>query len=149
MLHTNATRIGWHLWEIDLRFAPGLPPGWQRAIMLSAGNDTCSQRAWAGKCRLPRCPLALRSEDLRGPERLGNYRQFRFGTLRAALINGASRPIPPNCPNKGAGRTLTKSVGVLASFGARAVPAWRRARRVAPLSQRNSHSRQLEKDHED
>ena len=27
--HTNATRIGWHLWEIDLRFAPGLPPGWK------------------------------------------------------------------------------------------------------------------------
>ena len=26
--HTHATRIGWHLWEIDLRFAPGLPPGW-------------------------------------------------------------------------------------------------------------------------
>ena len=26
--HTNATRIGWHLWEIDLRFSPGLPPGW-------------------------------------------------------------------------------------------------------------------------
>ena len=26
--HTNATRIGWHLWEIDLRFAHGLPPGW-------------------------------------------------------------------------------------------------------------------------
>jgi len=26
--HTNATRIGWHLWETDLRFAPGLPPGW-------------------------------------------------------------------------------------------------------------------------
>ena len=25
--HTNATRIGWHLWEIDLRFAPGLLPG--------------------------------------------------------------------------------------------------------------------------
>jgi len=24
----NATRIGWHLWEIDLIFAPGLPPGW-------------------------------------------------------------------------------------------------------------------------
>jgi len=24
----NATRIGWHLWEIDLRFAPGLPTGW-------------------------------------------------------------------------------------------------------------------------
>ena len=27
--HTHATRIGWHLWEIDLKFAPGLPPGWQ------------------------------------------------------------------------------------------------------------------------
>ena len=31
--HTNATRVGWHLWEIDLRFAPGLPPGW--------GVDSC------------------------------------------------------------------------------------------------------------
>ena len=30
--HTNATRIGWHLWEIDLRFAPGLPPGWARVL---------------------------------------------------------------------------------------------------------------------
>ena len=29
--HPNATRIGWHLWEIDLRFAPGLPPGWESA----------------------------------------------------------------------------------------------------------------------
>ena len=28
--HTNATRIGWHLWEIDFRFAPGLSPGWSR-----------------------------------------------------------------------------------------------------------------------
>ena len=26
--HANATRVGWHLWEIDLRFAPGLPAGW-------------------------------------------------------------------------------------------------------------------------
>jgi len=26
--HKNATRIGWHLWEIDLIFASGLPPGW-------------------------------------------------------------------------------------------------------------------------
>jgi len=25
------SRIGWHLWEIDLRFASGLPPGWGRA----------------------------------------------------------------------------------------------------------------------
>ena len=24
---TNATIIGWHLWEIDLKFAPELPPG--------------------------------------------------------------------------------------------------------------------------
>ena len=31
--HTNATRIGWHLWEIDLRFAPGLPPGWPSDLL--------------------------------------------------------------------------------------------------------------------
>ena len=37
--HTNATRIGRHLWEIDLRFAPGLPPGWhgERFLSRSAG----------------------------------------------------------------------------------------------------------------
>jgi len=29
-----ATRIGWHLWEVDLRFAPGLPTGW----------------GWVGRC---------------------------------------------------------------------------------------------------
>ena len=27
--HTNATSVGWHLWEIDFRFVPGLPPGWE------------------------------------------------------------------------------------------------------------------------
>ena len=27
--HTNATSRRWHLWEIDLRFAPELPPGWR------------------------------------------------------------------------------------------------------------------------
>ena len=32
--YTNANRIEWHLWEIDLRFAPGLPPGWR---VLGAG----------------------------------------------------------------------------------------------------------------
>ena len=26
--HTNAPPWRWHLWEIDYRFAPGLPPGW-------------------------------------------------------------------------------------------------------------------------
>ena len=27
--HTNTTRIGLHLWGVDLRFSPGLPPGWR------------------------------------------------------------------------------------------------------------------------
>ena len=31
--HTNAARIGWHLWEIDLRFAPGLPQGRSQILM--------------------------------------------------------------------------------------------------------------------
>ena len=26
--HTNAISQSWNLWKIDLRFAPGLPPGW-------------------------------------------------------------------------------------------------------------------------
>ena len=38
--HTNATRIGWHLWEIDLRFAPGLPPGWGAAFTAAVSGVT-------------------------------------------------------------------------------------------------------------
>ena len=26
--HSNATSWRWHLWEVDLEFALGLPPGW-------------------------------------------------------------------------------------------------------------------------
>ena len=33
--HTNATRVGWHLWEIGLRFAHGLPPGWSLAFQFA------------------------------------------------------------------------------------------------------------------
>ena len=29
---TDATRIGWHLWEIDSRFFPGLLPVWLHAL---------------------------------------------------------------------------------------------------------------------
>ena len=28
--HTNTTTNRWHLWEMDVRFAPGLPPGWMQ-----------------------------------------------------------------------------------------------------------------------
>ena len=35
--HTNATSKRWHLWEIDLRFASGLPPGWFRTARPLAG----------------------------------------------------------------------------------------------------------------
>ena len=33
--HPNATSRRWHLWEIDFRFAPGLPPGWSRRLLES------------------------------------------------------------------------------------------------------------------
>ena len=41
--HTNATIIGWHLWEIDLRFAHGLPPG--RAARSQHGSDMKHRQA--------------------------------------------------------------------------------------------------------
>ena len=42
--HTHATRIGWHLWEIDLRFAPGLPPGRLCALLFVALTPTVFAR---------------------------------------------------------------------------------------------------------
>ena len=36
--HTNATRIGWHLWEADSRFSPGLPPEWKKVDVRLPGK---------------------------------------------------------------------------------------------------------------
>jgi len=36
--HTNATRIGWHMWEIDLRFAPVVYPEWLTWLGTWAGG---------------------------------------------------------------------------------------------------------------
>ena len=36
--HSNASIIGWHLWEIDLRFASGLPAGWHGVISRREGS---------------------------------------------------------------------------------------------------------------
>jgi hypothetical protein len=33
--HTNATRIGWHLWEIDLRFALDSNSRWENVYLFS------------------------------------------------------------------------------------------------------------------
>jgi len=50
--HTNATRIGWHLWGIDLRFAPGLPPGWNTILNPTpANNQTLHPKPGAGRGR--------------------------------------------------------------------------------------------------
>ena len=46
--HTNSTRIGWHLWDIDLRFALGLPPWW----------CICKQSCRAWSCSKTRTPEA-------------------------------------------------------------------------------------------
>ena len=49
--HSNATRTGWHLWEIDLRFSPGLPPGWPWELLpecqalLKHGEAECVPRS--------------------------------------------------------------------------------------------------------
>ena len=40
--HAKASRIGWHLWEIDFRFAPGLPPGWSDNTSLQQGEAISS-----------------------------------------------------------------------------------------------------------
>ena len=38
--HTNATSKRWHLWEVDLRFAHGLPPGrYYRAPEYDEGGE--------------------------------------------------------------------------------------------------------------
>jgi len=40
--HANVTRIGWHLWEIDLRFALELSPGGEVKYRYLAGDGRYS-----------------------------------------------------------------------------------------------------------
>jgi hypothetical protein len=47
--HSNATSRRWHLLEIDLRFAPRLPPWWCRQPVGTSG--CCSGSAHAGTAR--------------------------------------------------------------------------------------------------
>ena len=63
--HTNATRIGWHLWEIDLRFAPGLPPGWGRreALRELRSNAKQFQGGLVFKARILLCHSTLGREQ--------------------------------------------------------------------------------------
>jgi len=63
--HTNATRIGWHLWESDLRFAPGLPPGWASVAFFDPGIVVRC-------CLTPRCAWAASAGLLRVFSATGN-----------------------------------------------------------------------------
>jgi len=42
--HTNATRIGWNLWEIDLRFALNSNPGWNKVSLVTLAGDAAGGR---------------------------------------------------------------------------------------------------------
>jgi len=68
--HTNATRIGWHLWEIDLRFSPGLAPFKSNATLevthiLNAALDTLDTRARLQTLFLIPTPLFRPSSSFR------------------------------------------------------------------------------------
>ena len=66
--HTNATSKRWHLWEIDIRFAPGLPPGWR-------GLDGRGTRGWGlvgcDQAGGSRCTLQCRVSVALPPSELG------------------------------------------------------------------------------
>ena len=73
--HTNTTRIGWHLWEINLRFAPGLPPGWR-----TAGGGGVGRQASAA------CPHPSRRGRPR--RKLADHKRILYGgRLRRKLID--------------------------------------------------------------
>ena len=46
--HTNAARIDWQLWDIVLRFAPGLPLGWVIKRKLMMNSDDRTSVSWNG-----------------------------------------------------------------------------------------------------
>ena len=94
---TNATRIGWHLWEIDLRFAPGLPPGW----LQSSGSRfakllcACPARAIAAEPRVHAPSRRLACVHQTQHLLLLMYAQLPHSRiLRPPLPAPGARPIP-------------------------------------------------------
>ena len=72
--HTHATRIGWHLWEIDLRVAPGLPPGWSSCATGRLGLQRCKMprlealQVWSTRRSPPRVVIQAHSLLPPGPQ---------------------------------------------------------------------------------
>jgi len=94
--HTNATRSRWHLWEIDSRFAPGLPPGWIASSYLEY------LRKFGGSVKSPFSPLT-RSDPIERPPVGGGVDSARTAT-RPPLAHAAplfptslSASIAPRC----------------------------------------------------
>ena len=121
--HTNSTRIGWHLWEIDLRFAPGLPPGWQE--QLSAGHLVgCTHQA---KLHL-RPGVALRDNLSRVASRAGLGRDFGAHMRNQHICVRAARPSGRARCGAGAGCSAIKHqslwcrTGLGRDLGARHAP---------------------------
>ena len=91
--HTNATRIGWHLWEIDLRFVPGLPPGWRQLRPVERG---CGTEAGAYLRPIDSCITQLK---VQGPSRTCNEskeeeeKAASFSRAGAARHGGGARHV--------------------------------------------------------
>ena len=66
--NTNATGIGLHLWEIDLEFAPGLPPEDPTRSSCGARLPLISSRNAASSPPGPRLPPRYRGQPVRRPQ---------------------------------------------------------------------------------
>ena len=101
--HTNATRIGWHLWEIDLRFASGLPPGWtkmrnpgcHRAVCSRAprGQKGAYRKCWIIKFGLPAgwevSSTGLRCTRCTAPDMMSLYCIFRSRSFGSRISSSS------------------------------------------------------------
>jgi len=107
--HTNATRMGWHVWKIDLRVAHGLPPGWctgvewEPAAASKAGGAfrSCkiiglrSQREERLKPAIPSVHMWPISIGPVGRKLLMTYGGRTDGEGRPTIVRGCRIPVLP------------------------------------------------------
>ena len=71
--HTDATTIGWHLWEIDLRLALDLPPGWPALSKKAQRDFRRTGKVWRCVAAEPTCyRLRQCSQQCREPQAVLN-----------------------------------------------------------------------------
>ena len=118
--HTNATSERWHLWEIDSRFAPGLPPGWFSMVVQRGGRRATTSLPLTARPNVPpggggrenRHSTSTMVPSGYTPRSTGFTARAHAGSLPPGSSRGAQQP-GAHTPRRQAAAKMKRRWGIL------------------------------------